>query len=117
MDEQDVVFKMAVRQSPQPLQPLRSNHFNCPANHGRGVVVEPFENFRVGAGPIVVADQGQPLMLGDFVQTSLRIATVAHDIAEAQRLVDRRAVAQNGFQGVPVGVNVREDRDLQAGLS
>src|SRR5437870_13469787 len=29
MDEQDVVFKMAVRQSPQPLQPLRSNHFNC----------------------------------------------------------------------------------------
>src|SRR6266550_461838 len=117
MDKQDVVFKMAVWQSPQPLEPLRSNYFNCPANHGRGVVVEPFENFRIGTGPIVVADQGQPLMLGDFVQAPLRIATVAHDIAEAQRLLDRGAVTQYGFEGLPVGVNVREDRDLQAGLS
>src|SRR5438128_11850889 len=53
MDEQDVVFKMAVRQSPQPLQPLRSNHFNCPANHSPADVVEPFENSRVAADPVV----------------------------------------------------------------
>src|SRR2546430_16686881 len=58
MDEQDVVSKMALRQSPQPLQPLRSNHFNCQANHGHGSAVEPSKHLGAGPGPIRMADRG-----------------------------------------------------------
>ena len=92
VDEQHVVFEMAVRQASKPLQALLSNHLNCPTNHRGRVVVEPLENFRVGARTIVIADQGQPMMFRDFVQAPLGIAPVADDIAKTQRLVHGRTV-------------------------
>src|SRR6202043_592786 len=54
MDQEDVLFDVAVRESPQPFKPLVTDDLDRPANHGCGVVVEPLENFGVGAGAVVV---------------------------------------------------------------
>jgi hypothetical protein len=62
----------------------------------------------------MVADQGQPAALGDFVYATLRIAPVANHIAQAQGFVYGRAIAEHGLERVPVGMNVRDDRDLHA---
>src|SRR6059058_2661473 len=107
---------MAVRQSPQPLEALWPNHFNSPT-HDRRRVVEPFENLWVGARPIVIPDQRRPLALGHLIYASAWITAITDDITQANRFVDGRTVAQHGLQSLPVGVNVRNDRDFQAGRS
>ena len=117
MYQQHVVLDVAVRQPPQPFQPLLSDHLNCPTNNGRGVVVEPFEDFGIGARAIVVSHEGEPLALHDFIHATLRIAAITDDVAQAQRLVDRWAVARYRLERLPVGVNVGEERYLQTGLS
>ena len=117
MNQQHVMFKMAVWQPPQPRQPLLSNHLNCPTNDRRGVVIEPFEDFRIGAGSIVVSDQRQPVAFHDLIDATLGIAPVTYNVTETEHFVDRWAVTQNGLQRLPVGVDVRNNRDFQAGLS
>jgi hypothetical protein len=52
-----------------------------------------------------------------FVDATFRIASVADDVAEAQGLIDGGAIAEHRLQRVPVGMDVGEDRDPQAGLS
>src|SRR5256885_16315287 len=79
---QNVVFEMAVRQAPQPFQPLLSYHLNRPTNHRRRVIVEPFENFRVGARAIVISDQGEPFTPDHFIDASLGVAAVTDNIAQ-----------------------------------
>src|SRR4030081_1552272 len=75
--KQDIVLDMAVRQFPQPLDAFLADGVHSPPHHGRGVIVEPLENLRVGAGPVVVATEWEPLAPGDLVDTSLGVATVA----------------------------------------
>src|SRR5438477_8237915 len=88
VDEQHTMFEMAVRQSPQPLQPLLSYDLNCPTNHGRRVIVEPFKNFRIGTRTIVISNEGEPLSFDHFIDASLGIAAVTDDIAQTKRFVD-----------------------------
>ena len=108
---------MAVRQSTQPIQPGRADHVDCPSHNSRSVVVEPFKDLGVRTGSVVIADQRQPTTICDLIYTSLRVASVPDNITQAQCFVDRRAVVQNRLQRLPVGVDVREDRYLQAGFS
>jgi hypothetical protein len=65
----------------------------------------------------MVADEGHPTSVHNLVHATLRIASVAHDIAKAERFVDGRTVAQHRVQRMPIGVDVREDRNFQAGFS
>ena len=115
--EQDFVRNVTVRQAPQPFQPLSPNHLNCPPHDRSGVVIEPLENLGIGTRPVVVANQGQPFVLHDFIDASLRISAVTDNVAKAERLVHRRAVSLDSFQRLPVGMDVGEKRDPQAGLS
>src|SRR5207249_3608361 len=70
-----------------------------------------------GAGAGLVADAGRTFAVQLLVGAALRIASIAGDVAEAKCLVDLRSVAQHSLERVPVGVDVGEDRDPQAGLS
>jgi hypothetical protein len=115
--QENIFLDMAVRQEAKPLETILAQAVDRPANYGGGIVVEPFENLRVGAGAVMVADEGQPTFAHDFVHAALRITSVAHDIAQAKCLVDWWAVAQHCVQRLPVGVDIREDRDPHAGFS
>ena len=116
-EKQHVVLDLAVGKVAQPVQPLIANDVDRPAHDRSGILVEPFEDLGIGAGSIVVADKSRPGPMGDRVEAALRVAAIADDIAKTQRLVHLWAVPQHRLQGVPVGVNVGNDRDLQAGLS
>src|SRR4030081_3338223 len=96
--KQDIVLDMAVRQFPQPLDAFLADGVYSPPHHGRGVIVEPLENLGVSACSVVVADECEPLAPGDLVDTSLGVATIADDIAEAERCVAGRAVAEHRLQ-------------------
>ena len=65
----------------------------------------------------MIADERQPASIHHFVHATRGIAAVTDDVAEAERLIDLRAILEHGLETLPVGVNVREDRDLQAGFS
>jgi len=92
MDEKHVVLNVAVWQSSQPRDSVLADGVNCPPNDGGGIIVEPFEDLRIGAGTVVVTDQGEPPPLRDLVDAVLGIAPITDDVTEAQRLVRRRAV-------------------------
>ena len=42
----------------------------------------------------MVADERQPTAPHDFVDAPLRVAAVTDDIAEAKRVIDRRAIVE-----------------------
>ncbi len=65
----------------------------------------------------MVADKREPASLDYLVDAPLRISAVTDHVAETQRFIHRRAVAQHGFECLPVRVNVGKKRDPQAGLS
>ena len=64
----------------------------------------------------MVADERQPATLGDLIDAAFGVPPIADDIPEAQGFIGRRAIAKYRLQRLPIGVDVREDRDLQAGL-
>ena len=117
MHEQHVMVKVAIRKAPQPVQPFQSDDLNCPPHDGSGVVVEPLEDLRIRAGAVVVANERHPLAFHHLVQAVFRIAPVAHHVTQTQRLLDWRTVTKDGFKGLPIGMDVRKDCDLQAGRS
>ena len=83
MDEQHVVLNVAVGQSSQPLDSLVADRVHRPAHHRGGIVVEPFEDLRIGAGAVVIADKGEPPAPGDLVDTVLGVAAISDDITKA----------------------------------
>ena len=117
VDQQYLVLDVAVGQPSQPVQSLVSEHVYSPTHNGRGVVVEPFEDFGIRAGPIVIADERHPAALDQLVDASLRVSAISDDVAQAQGFIDLWAVLENRLESLPVGVDIREDRYLQAGFS
>ena len=75
-----------------------------------GTIVET-ELCIIGAGAAGIT------LAREFIDAPFRIAAVAHNVAEAQGLVHLWTVAEDRVQRVPVGVDVRENRDLQASFS
>ncbi len=116
VDEQHVTLNVAVRQSSQPCDSIVADCVDRPSHHCGGVVVEPFEDLRVRAGSVVITNKGEPAPPSDLIDAALGVAPISDHIAEAQGLIGRRAIAYDRLQRLPVGVDVREDRDLQAGF-
>jgi hypothetical protein len=117
VNQEDVMLKVAVRQPPQPFEPLLPYNLNCPSHDRSGVLVEPLEDLGIGACPIVVADEREPLVLHHLIEAAPGVAAIPDHVAQAKGLVDRWAIAHDGLERMPVGVYVRQDRDLQAGRS
>jgi hypothetical protein len=65
----------------------------------------------------MVADQREPTAIGHLINAFLGVAAVTDDIAQAECFVNVRTVAQDRLQRLPVGVDVRQDRDFQTGFS
>src|SRR6202521_3834845 len=114
---QYLVLDVAVGQSAQPPQSLSADYVDSPADHRGRILVEPLEYFGVGTCSVVVADKRQPATMYNFIDTPFGIAAVPHHVAETEGLVALRTVAEHRVQRLPVGVDVREDHDLQAGFS
>ena len=117
VNQQHVVLDVAIRQSAQPIEFFRTDHVDGPADHRSRVVIEPFEYLGVSAGAVMVANECQPPLIHDLIDATFRITPVPHHIAETERFVHGRAVSQHRLERVPVGVDVRKDRDLQACFS
>src|ERR1700675_1402249 len=77
-----LVLDVAVGQSSQPPQTLRADYVDSPADHRGRVLVKPLEYLGVGACAVMVADEGKPAAMHNFIHTPFGIAAVPNDIAE-----------------------------------
>src|ERR1700716_645071 len=73
VDKKDIVHHVAVRQVTQPVKAFLADHVDGPPHDGASVVIEPFEDLRVGTRPVMVADKRQPAPFSYLVDAPLGV--------------------------------------------
>src|SRR5262249_17989362 len=68
VDQLDAQPRRLLREGSQPADAVLADLVNGPANRRGGLLIEPAQGVGVGAGPVVVAGQGQPAAAANVVE-------------------------------------------------